>query len=345
LTASGSGASLEAVAAPNLEQLLASRTDSLCDALDRPRWRPRGRPWDAELRKVLCGLVGAMADARRLHALGGLDDAGRRRISDILDCVSPTMSLDVALEAIDALEAALVDYGDETYVHSRLRSEHQRSPSGRPGRRSTTALSWADVLDENEVRELLEPRRWTEGDLAHARRLLAALARAQTADYRLQRARSRMRALYLLGLGPVLFVLVGGLAYAIQLVVPAEKEVIVVVALAGAVGSTLSGVYKLRDGVRRISQLRAFLPSMVAQPLVGAAAGLVLFLVLEAGFRGEGGGVEWPMQALLAFVAGFSEPFFLGVVRSVADLGEPRTAGARPAAEPAPAEPSVPPAG
>lgn len=325
-----------------MEQLFATRTAELCDALGRSRWRPRGRPWDAELRKVMCGLVGAMADARRVHALGRLDEAGRRRIADVLECVSPKMSLDVALEAIDALEAALVDHGDETYLYSRLRSEHQRSPSGRRGERATTALSWSDVLDEEELRELLAARRWTEDQLADARRLLAALARAQTADYRLQRARSRMRGLYLLGLGPVLLLLVGGLAYAIHLIAPTEKAVIVAVALAGAVGSTLSGVYKLRDGVRRISQVRAFVPAMVDQPLVGAAAGLVLFLVLEAGFRGDAGGVEWPTQTLLAFVAGFSEPFFLGVVRSVADLGEPRAAGGSGATEPAPSEPSVP---
>jgi len=331
-----------AVAAPDLDGLLAGRTAAVCAALDRPRWRPRGRPWDAELRKVMCGLVGAMGDARRLHSLGHLDDVGGRRVGDVLESVSGTMSLDVALEAIDALESALIDYGDETYVYSRLRSEHQRSPSGRRGARTTTALSSADVLDQTEVRELLEARNWTNQQLAHARRLLAALGRAQTIDYRLQRARSRMRALYLLGLAPVLLALVGGLAYAIQLVVPADKEVIVVVALAGAVGGTLSGVYKLRDGVRRISQLRAFLPAMVDQPLVGAAAGLVLFVVLEAGFRGSGGGVEWPTQTLFAFLAGFSEPFFLGVVRSVADLGEPRGPGPAGASEPTPSEPSLP---
>jgi hypothetical protein len=70
----------------------------------------------------------------------------------------------------------------------------------------------------------------------------------------------------------------------------------------------------------------------------------VLFLVLETGFRGNGGGVEWPTQALFAFLAGFSEPFFLGVVRSVADLGEPRGAERPAVSAPAPPEPSVPPA-
>ena len=123
----------------------------------------------------------------------------------------------------------------------------------------------------------------------------------------------------------MLAALVGGLAYAAGRLVPGQGETLAVVALSGALGGTLSGVYKLRDGVSRISQLRAFLPAMVDQPLVGAAAGLVLYLVLEAGLRGGGGEVEWASRAVLGFAAGFSEPFFLGVVGSVADLGEPRS--------------------
>lgn len=274
----------------------------------------------------MCGLVGAMADARRLNDLGVLDETGRRRIGEILASVAPAMSLDIALETIDALEGALIDYGDETYLYSRIRGEHQRAPV--PGKGSTTALGLADVFGEDEIRSILETKDWSDQQLARARRMLAALARAQTGDYRLQRARARMRAVYLLWLVPVLAVLVGALALAIEFLVPAQTWVIVSVALAGAVGATISGVYKLRDGIRRISQLRAFMPAMVVQPLVGAAAGLFLFLLLEAGFRDGSDGAEWASRTLLAFAAGFSEPFFLGVVRSVADIGEP---GAKPA--------------
>jgi hypothetical protein len=54
--------------------------------------------------------------------------------------------------------------------------------------------------------------------------------------------------------------------------------------------------------------------------LVGAVAGLVILLVLESGAVALGNGTSssWASQALFAFAAGFSEPFFLGVVEKVA---------------------------
>ena len=149
------------MAAASLDELLAARAAELRLALDRTRLHPLGRPWDAELRKVLCGLLGGVADARRLQALGVLDDAARRRLEDVLAGVSPRMSLDVALESIDALEAALVDHGDETYLYGRLRSEHRRSPRA-ARERATSALVAADVLADDELQELLHARRWTE---------------------------------------------------------------------------------------------------------------------------------------------------------------------------------------
>jgi hypothetical protein len=55
------------------------------------------------------------------------------------------------------------------------------------------------------------------------------------------------------------------------------------------------------------------------QPLVGATSGLVVLLVVESGIIEIGGGQshQAPGRALLAFVAGFSEPFFLGLVNRV----------------------------
>jgi len=52
------------------------------------------------------------------------------------------------------------------------------------------------------------------------------------------------------------------------------------------------------------------------KPLIGAAAGLVLLLVLESGLLGNDAST-WERAGLFAFAAGFSEPFFLGVVNRV----------------------------
>jgi hypothetical protein len=95
---------------------------------------------------------------------------------------------------------------------------------------------------------------------------------------------------------------------------------IALVGFAGALGATLAGTFRVRDKLVELDDLRSFWPAMRVQPLVGAVAGLVILLVLESGAvaLGDGGSSSWAAQALFAFAAGFSEPFFLGVVEKVA---------------------------
>ena len=60
-----------------------------------------------------------------------------------------------------------------------------------------------------------------------------------------------------------------------------------------------------------------------AQPVIGATAALVVFLVFSAGLL-QLGNTQQPGPAALAlvgFLAGFSEPFFLGVLDKVAGKG------------------------
>ena len=99
-----------------------------------------------------------------------------------------------------------------------------------------------------------------------------------------------------------------------------------VAALAGALGSTLSGVLRLRDQLLRMDELRAFKPAMLVQPLVGASAGALVFLLLASRALSVGSldPAAWPSPGVLGFVAGFSEPFFLGLVDRVAGLPEQR---------------------
>ena len=58
---------------------------------------------------------------------------------------------------------------------------------------------------------------------------------------------------------------------------------------------------------------------MRVQPLIGACAGLILFLVLRTHAFSLGGlsdGLDG--RGIVAFAAGFSEPFFVGIVQRVA---------------------------
>lgn len=102
----------------------------------------------------------------------------------------------------------------------------------------------------------------------------------------------------------------------------------ILASFAGALGGSVSGAYRLRDQIEGLNEMRAFKPALWVQPLVGAAAGLILLLVLESGLLGEDAS-SWERTGLLAFAAGFSEPFFLGVVNRVTSAG-PERAGPQP---------------
>jgi hypothetical protein len=83
---------------------------------------------------------------------------------------------------------------------------------------------------------------------------------------------------------------------------------------------------KIRDGLRELDDLRSFWPAMRVQPLVGATAGLIVLLVIETGTLDVGGeSGSWAGRALVAFAAGFSEPFFLGLVQRVAVIPDKRS--------------------
>ena len=83
-----------------------------------------------------------------------------------------------------------------------------------------------------------------------------------------------------------------------------------------------------------MDELRAFKPALVVQPLVGASAGALVFLLLASGALSVGSvdPAAWPSPGVLGFAAGFSEPFFLGLVDRVAGLP----------AQPADAKPATP---
>lgn len=118
----------------------------------------------------------------------------------------------------------------------------------------------------------------------------------------------------------------------------------------GAMGSLISGFYTLRDKVKYLHDLRSFRAAMWAQPFVGATAGVIVFLAIRSGLIGltvRGDLDQWPAYGLYGFIAGFSEPFFLGIVSrvaSTADKQKPGEGGEAPPVKspPAPENPARP---
>jgi hypothetical protein len=136
-----------------------------------------------------------------------------------------------------------------------------------------------------------------------------------------RRARAAQKCRYLTALIPFLLVLLVAMSTTIYEVGQGGiwKEVCLA-ASAGALGATLSGIFRVRDRLTELDDLRSFWPAMRIQPLIGATAGVFTLIILESGAvkLGNAEGSSWAATALFTFMAGFSEPFFLGLVQRIA---------------------------
>jgi hypothetical protein len=314
-------------AADEFARLAAQRADQILALLREPAlrrwlrfWEPR--PRDPELRKLLAGVHAAIRDAERLtvESPETFDEAARTRATTLLRVDPRRLGIDAALELIDGWDQLLIEHSDERYVRDLLVLELARD------RVDTTATTWSDVFGDGpaeEERKLLASGAPLRGEeLVAARNQLTALYRARFTLYALTRARLALKAHHLWLLTPVLLVLLVGFAIVLD-AAGGDRDTILLAALAGAVGATLAGTFKLRDQISTINALRAFSPAIVVQPLIGAVAGLFLLLVLESEvIKLDWGGPEWATDGAIAFVAGFSEPFLLGVVNRVAEIGD-----------------------
>ena len=305
------------------ESFGAERADVLLKRIDEPVWHFWRRPVrDPELRKVLGRIHLAVITALRLNAGDGdrLGDDGRKLFRQLLTIDLNDLNVDSALEVVDSLDQLLIEHGDETYLRSTLAVEIVRD------RIDTAVTTWSQAFHEqppkDEVAGIDTGRNFDEAELEAIRNQLAALYRTRSVLYDLRRARQAMKTRHLLLLAPVLLVLVAAFGAASYW----EGEQLVSIALvmvAGALGAILSGTLKLRDQVENINDLRSFWPSLLVQPLIGAAAGLVLLVGLDSRLIDVSfGGSGWATRGVIAFVAGFSEPFFLGIVGRVASIGE-----------------------
>jgi hypothetical protein len=273
------------------------------------RARPYSRLADPELRKNLERLYRAMGDARRL----GLESKPRRELLALLADLDPaTLNHETSGALMEAVDELLIAHGDVQLLAQLLVVEYDRDRI----EAQTPVVTWSDVYKDR-----IDPAKLAKRETRkRARSQLLALYRTRATSYGLERTRSMTRARRLLLLQPVLFVLVAGLIPIIDAVVAdVSWRGALLAAVAGAVGATLSGAFKLRDQAPRVSEMRTFLYVFAVQPLIGAVAGLFLLLVLLSGvIEVADTGNEWATRAAVAFVAGFSEPFLLKTVGRVA---------------------------
>jgi hypothetical protein len=244
----------------------------------------------------------------------------RQRSEDLLTRDLKSLSIDSAWDLANELKQELLFLGDVSYVWTQLEYEAQRDKKPNMWHR------WSDHLEPTKLQALLAARR-SDGAVDRPVQLDAVRSLKKLYELRAEagmerRARAAQKFRYLTLLIPILFSLLLALSAAIYEVGGAGMwKMIALGASAGALGATLSGIFRVRDRLVELDDLRSFWPAMRIQPLIGATAGLFTLLVLESHavkLADDAEPTPWAAWALFTFVAGFSEPFFLGLVRRVA---------------------------
>jgi hypothetical protein len=294
---------------------------TLDELLVPSRWQRKvGSP---ELKKALGYLQGAIADVRRLLAVPPDSLSLRtpeieRRFRDVLDQPVESLTIDSTWELYGQVKAMLPLLANGEYLAAQLDYEAQRAKD------KSRWHGWNQHFGKDELTQMRSNyRRREPSQTLHrqAAEKLAFLYTQRTESGRDRRARAAQKCRYLNALAPVLLLLQAGLVIAIDYFAADEVwKAVAVAGTAGALGAALSGTMRIRDDLSGLDDLRSFWPAIRVQPLVGATAGLVVLLLMESGTLdiGSDASGHWPGQALLAFLAGFSEPFFLGLVQRVA---------------------------
>jgi hypothetical protein len=278
------------------------------------------------------------------------------------------MSFDInsAWEFSDSLRRMTLLLGDDSYLLAQLANEKVRnadeSASLKWGR-------YIDGARLDDLLKVYQDGQVTPAHRAQAIEYLSLVYSGRSNDGRHQRATVNLRRRYLNALTVTLTVLLFLLMLSTYFVsnehlqfrpadgfmdmakslweFPAkylfndpQVRLFIVAAFTGGIGSVLSGFFKLRDKVVGIQDLRSFKAAMWAQPFVGATIGVIFYLLVASGIFSLGAvnassgkplSIPWSLLGIYCFFAGFSEPFFLGVVQRVAGEAD-KQGGAQSAA-------------
>jgi putative (di)nucleoside polyphosphate hydrolase len=259
------------------------------------RWVQRPRPWrlfrGPHLIEILQALVEAIDEARVAARRAPQTDEARAEMAGLaaLLCEPETakaLTRESAAELLDTVERAVIRLSDDAYVAAAARPELDGRYL-RPPRTSRGKRAW---LIEKQKRDAADKRRhWTR--LRLKRRLMWRFAAGMTVAVLAAAAAARWAG--------------------------AEWSQVAVALAAGALGSAVSGLLKLRDQLTKSTDIVAFAAIGSAQIAVGAAGGLLVLFLVKLGVLGQQTDNEWASIGALAFAAGFSEPFLLGTVRGI----------------------------
>lgn len=287
------------------------------------------RVW-GEVHETAGAILGILGNSQQPGSTEGLE--ARLQAVFELDLTQP--SVEVGWAALDSLRGSFIEIGDAPRLHAMLQGEATLAKEDRADQVARGVTSWKHVFPEEELTRLLktapgsspdEGKGPTPGEWAtQVRSALQILHRERVRGELLWRQRQQTSSRYFLWTLLLSVPLVAVFAILVTLVGESTtwRETSLAVA-AGALGSAVSGAFKLRE-LTEITRMRFYGRGLGVQLTVGAAAGLFVLLLVQGSVLALPGAASENTEAasaIYAFAAGFSEPFFLGVVGKIASTG------------------------
>jgi hypothetical protein len=261
------------------------------------------------------------ADALYLRAAHGLSGdpaqaaALNGRVEELRDRITLPTEVPLTLELLLArrfeLERLLIELGDRTYLAGRLADLYDEPPGTVSTWRSLYGDELPALLPGGVTRHPEAAQPVGPDEVEATRERLARLMHAKESQTHLVKARWALKQRVTVPTILVLLVAVAAFAAAVARMA-ADDQALWSAAAAGAAGAALGGLIRLRGEVTLGSQVRQFLLFFCGQVLVGAAAGVLTFLVDDGGLVAVAGGSAG--VAAVAFAVGFSEAAFVGLL-------------------------------
>jgi hypothetical protein len=286
---------------------------------------------DAEFVKNLQVFLRLVVDAdalylRSAHGLSG-DPAQAAALKDreeeLRDRITlPTevpLTLELLLGRRFELERLLIELGDRTYLAGRLADLYDEAPGTVATWRSLYGDELPALLPGGVTRHPEAAQPVGADEVEATRERLARLMHAKESQAQAVKARWALKQRVTAPTILVLLLAVAAFAAAVAALV-ADDRALWSAAAAGAAGAALGGLIRLRDEVTLGTQVRQFWLFFCGQVLVGAAAGVLTFLIDDGGLVSVAGGPAG--VAAVAFAVGFSEAAFVGLLTR---LGGPVT--------------------
>ena len=308
---------------------------------------------DPEFRMNLRIFLRLVGEAAELHdraaraAPPGLPPTAINRLGDLRQSITLSSHLPLTLQLLMArrfeLERLLIEIGDQTYLTGRLADLYNEQlgssstwqsmygteppallPKG-VGHTHPIALPEGFLHDKLDMPGSERPGEWystrpsqaiTPDDVEATRRQLLRLMQVKESEDEDYRARSELN-YRAVRLAAAVLLLVMAVFAAATARMTADDRAMWAAAAGGAAGGALGLVWQLRRLTVDV-QVRQLPPAFLSQMLIGVGAGLVTFLVDQAGIitiAGEAAGI-----AAVGFALGFSQAAFLRLLERLSSL-------------------------